>query len=82
MLILPREIIKVIKPFAQVCSLQFGVAFAWYAKTEPTFSDAIALVRRHLWTRSNFTNSSSDTGLVEIPASVLHGLVDSLCYTA
>ena len=54
---------------------------AWYAKTEPTFSDAIALVRRHLWTRMKFTNSSSDTGLVEIPASVLHGLVDSLCYT-
>ncbi len=55
---------------------------AWYVKTEPTFSDAIALVRRHLWTRTKFTNSPSDTGLVEIPVSVLHGLVDSLCYTA
>jgi hypothetical protein len=53
---------------------------AWYVKTEPTFSDAIALVRRHLWTRTKFTNSPSDTGFVEIPASVLHGLVDSLCY--
>jgi hypothetical protein len=53
---------------------------AWYAKTEPTFSDAIALVRRHLWTRMKFTNSPSDTGFVEIPVSVLHGLVDSLCY--
>jgi hypothetical protein len=53
---------------------------AWYAKTEPTFSDAIALVRRHLWTRTKFKNSPPDTGFVEIPASVLHGLVDSLCY--
>jgi hypothetical protein len=53
---------------------------AWYVKTEPTFSDVIALVRRHLWTRTKFTNSPSDTGFVEIPASVLHGLVDSLCY--
>jgi hypothetical protein len=53
---------------------------AWYTKVEPTFSDAIALVRRHLWTRTKFTNSPSDTGFVEIPASVLHGLVDSLCY--
>jgi hypothetical protein len=53
---------------------------AWYVKTEPTFSDAIALVRRHLWTRMKFTNSPSGTGFVEIPASVLHGLVDSLCY--
>jgi hypothetical protein len=52
---------------------------AWYTKVEPTFSDAIALVRRHLWTRTKFTNSPSDTGFVEIPASVLHGLVDSLC---
>jgi hypothetical protein len=53
---------------------------ARYVKTEPTFSDAIALVRRHLWTWTKFTNSPSDTGYVEIPASVLHGLVDSLCY--
>jgi len=53
---------------------------AWYTKVEPTFSDAIALVRRHLWTRTKFTNSPPDTGFVEIPASVLHGLVDSLCY--
>jgi hypothetical protein len=53
---------------------------AWYAKTEPTFSDAIALVRRHLWTRTKFTNSPTNTGFVEIPTSVLHGLVDSLCY--
>jgi hypothetical protein len=55
---------------------------AWYVKVEPTFSDAIALVRRHLWTNTKFTNSPSDTGFVEIPTSVLHGLVDSLCYTA
>jgi hypothetical protein len=55
---------------------------AWYTKVEPTFSDAIALVRRHLWTRMKFTNSPSDTGFVEIPASVLHGLVDSLCYAS
>lgn len=61
------------KPFP-VCSA------AWYAKTEPTFSDAIALVRRLLWTRTKFTNSPTNTGFVEIPASVLHGLVDSLCY--
>jgi hypothetical protein len=53
---------------------------AWYTKTEPTFSDAIALVRRHLWTRTEFTNSPTNTGFVAIPTSVLHGLVDSLCH--
>jgi hypothetical protein len=55
---------------------------AWYVKVEPTFSDAIALVRRHLWTNTKFTNSPSATGFVEIPIPVLHGMVDALCYTA
>jgi hypothetical protein len=27
---------------------------AWYAKPSPTFSDALALVRRHLWTHTTF----------------------------
>lgn len=53
---------------------------AWYVKTEPTFSDAIALVRRHLWKDMKFAKSVSQTGFVEIPTSVLHGLVDTLCY--
>jgi hypothetical protein len=55
---------------------------AWYVKTEATFSDAIALVRRHLWTNTKFTNSPSQTGFVEFPTSVLHGMIDSLCYSA
>lgn len=53
---------------------------AWYVKTEPTFADAIALVRRYVWTEGQFVNSSPDTRVVEIPASVLDGLIDSLCY--
>jgi hypothetical protein len=55
---------------------------AWYVKTEATFSDAIALVRRHLWTNTKFANSPSQSGFVEFPSSVLHGMVDSLCYAA
>lgn len=53
---------------------------AWYAKVEPTFADAIALVRRYLWTEVQFVNSAQDTRVVEIPASVLDGLIDCLCY--
>jgi hypothetical protein len=53
---------------------------AWYEKQEATFSDAIALVRRHLWTKTQFANSPGDQGLVEIPPSVLTGLVDAICY--
>lgn len=53
---------------------------AWYDKSEATFSDAIALVRRYLWTNTKFTNSLSLTGFVEFPIPVLYGMVDSLCY--
>jgi len=53
---------------------------AWYVKAESTFADAIACVRRCLWTETQSVNSSPDTGVVEIPASVLDGLVDFLCY--
>jgi hypothetical protein len=30
---------------------------AWYRKTRPTFSDAMALVRRHLWNHLHFSMS-------------------------
>ena len=32
---------------------------AWYHKTLPTFSDALALVRYELWARTNFCMSAS-----------------------
>jgi hypothetical protein len=55
---------------------------AWYAKSEATFSDVIAFVRYYLWTHSQFVNSHIQTRPVPIPAAVLHGLVDTLCYAA
>jgi len=54
---------------------------AWYVKQEPTFSDAIALVRRYLWLNTQFPNSPPTPGLAEIPAPVLAGLIDNLCYS-
>ena len=53
---------------------------AWYVKTEPTFVDAIALVRRHLWTTLKCVNSPVQTPSLSIPATILHGLVDAMCY--
>ena len=55
---------------------------AWYTKSEATFSDVIAFVRCYLWTHTNFVQSQVQTGPIPIPAAVLHGLVDVLCYTA
>jgi hypothetical protein len=53
---------------------------AWYSKPEPTFADAIALVRKVLWTRMKFVNPLAKVTLVEFPAPILHGLVDTICY--
>lgn len=53
---------------------------AWYIKPQPTFSDAIALVRYHLWTTIQFVNSPVESRLRLIPDSILSGLVDTMCY--
>jgi hypothetical protein len=55
---------------------------AWYRKTQPTFSDALALVRRYLWMNVKFPNSPAQSRLVAIPEPVVQGLVDTLCYAA
>jgi hypothetical protein len=54
---------------------------AWYTKSAPTFSDAIAFVRLYLWTHMEFNNSPAKTTFGLFPASVWAGLVDSMCYS-
>ena len=56
---------------------------AWYDKPSPTFVDAIALVRRHLWLASeDFSLSVGDPDVQELPATLYHRMVDSLAYAA
>jgi len=55
---------------------------AWYAKLTPTFSDALALVRRRLWTRITFPTSPCTQGLVKVPQALIDQLTDLLCYAA
>ena len=56
---------------------------AWYDKPSPTFVDAIALVRRHLWLASEgFPTSVADPDTQELPVALYHRLVDSLAYAA
>jgi hypothetical protein len=55
---------------------------AWYAKTRPTFSDAIALVRRELWSHRYFSMSDRNTDLIKIPRSLFERLTDAVCYAA
>jgi hypothetical protein len=55
---------------------------AWYSKTRPTFSDAIAWGRRHLWEHIHFSTSQQETALVKIPRALLERLTEALCYAA
>ena len=55
---------------------------AWYRKTRPTFADAIALVRRHLWEHIHFSMSQQETDLIKIPRALLERFTDALCYAA
>ena len=56
---------------------------AWYPKTRPTFADALALVRFHLWQqRETFLMSQPDTDMRIIPRSYLDILTEAACYAA
>ncbi len=56
---------------------------AWYDKPSPTFVDAIALVRRHLWRASEgFSLSAAAPDVQELPTTLYHRMVDSLAYAA
>ena len=54
----------------------------WYVKVRPTFSDALAVVRRQLWSTCHFPMSESHTEMVKIPRSVFERLTDTVCYAA
>jgi hypothetical protein len=53
---------------------------AWYQKELPTFADAIALVRRLLWTSCHFSTSSQSSDVLKVPRSLLERLTDTVCY--
>lgn len=55
---------------------------AWYAKVHPTFSDALAVVRRELWSACHFSMSGTTPEVVEIPRSLWERLTDAVCYAA
>ncbi len=56
---------------------------AWYAKSEPTFSDAIALARHHMWRASEtFCVSERKPDIVKVPALLFNRLIESLTYAA
>lgn len=55
---------------------------AWYARIRPTFADAIALVRRHLWAYMHFSTSQHETDMIKIPPVLFDRFMDVVCYAA
>jgi len=55
---------------------------AWYRKQDPTFADALALVRRELWRHQAFPTSPGTAEMVKVPRAVVERLTDTLCYVA
>jgi DDE superfamily endonuclease len=56
---------------------------AWYDKRHPTFSDALALVRKELWAQEmSFCGSAQDMETVIVPREFVERLTDAVCYAA
>ena len=49
---------------------------------QPTFSDALALVRRSLWSSCHIQMSPSEADIVKIPRSLFERITDAGCYAA
>jgi hypothetical protein len=76
---------SVVTLFAHQRLTQAAGAFrqvAWYHKTHPTFSDALALVRKELWTHGTFCESSQQTDTVKVPRAFVERLTAVVCYAA
>jgi hypothetical protein len=55
---------------------------AWYHKTRPTFSDALAWVRRQVWDHSYFSMSQQETDMLQMPRALFERFIDVVCYPA
>jgi hypothetical protein len=55
---------------------------AWYVKSHPTFSDALAVVRQHIWHQSCFQRSQITTNPAKLSAVLQNRLIPALCYTS
>ncbi len=64
---------------AQTCPTRTA---AWYAKSAPTFSDALSLVRRSLWLSATFCTPTPSPLVQKVPPWLVERLLETLCYAA
>jgi hypothetical protein len=55
---------------------------AWYHKEEPTFSDCLALVRRHLWRARYVVNSAPEAEIMPFPHEALDLFIQGVSLAA
>jgi hypothetical protein len=55
---------------------------SWYRKSVPTFSDALADIRRRLWTQGNLQMSRQEFDPAKISPATINTLIDMACYAA
>jgi hypothetical protein len=57
---------------------------AWYHKRDPTFADALALVRKQLCAQEQqtFCGSPSATDTIKVPRAFVERLTEAVCYAA
>ena len=51
---------------------------AWYRKTKPTFSDALAWVRKHIW--QHFSMSTPQPDRQKLKPGIIDRLMELVCY--
>ena len=54
---------------------------AWYVKSQPTFADAIAVVRSQNWAQWGFCMSTSDGDMQKPHPDLLKRLFEAVCYS-
>lgn len=55
---------------------------AWYTKGQPTFADALAAVRRHLWTALHSCMLPTHGEIQKLQQRVLDQVTEIVCYAA
>ncbi len=55
---------------------------AWYANSRPPFVDAMALVRRELWSACHFAMSEPHSAIIKLPRSLFERFTETVCYAA
>ena len=59
-----------------------AAAAAWYRKTQPTFADTLAAVRKEIWAAQGFSMSRTRSNIRKLPIQLRQGIAYALCHAA